>query len=207
MGIKKRISGLGRNVFFTGLVSLFMDISSEIVYPLVPLFLTGVLGATKTIVGVIEGIAEATASVLKIFSGWLSDRFGKRKLLMTIGYGTSAASRPILAASLTSIHVLGARFIDRLGKGIRTAPRDAIIAESTEVGNLGLAYGFHRSMDTVGAIIGPAIAVSLLYFFNNDMRLVFLASTIPGVIAVLIIAVFIREKKKAVIFTSWTLNN
>lgn len=199
MGIKKRISGLGRNVFFTGLVSLFMDISSEMVYPLVPLFLTGVLGASKTIVGVIEGIAEATTSLLKIISGWLSDRFGKRKLLMTIGYGISAASRPILAAALTSTHVLGARFIDRLGKGIRTAPRDAIIAESTEVGNLGLAYGFHRSMDTVGAIIGPSIAVALLYFFNNDMRLVFLASTIPGVIAVLIIAVFIREKKKTVI--------
>ncbi len=198
MGIKKRISGLGRNVFFTGLVSLFMDISSEMVYPLVPLFLTGVLGASKTIVGVIEGIAEATASLLKIISGWLSDRFGKRKLLMTIGYGTSAASRPILAVAMTSTHVLGARFIDRLGKGIRTAPRDAIIAESTEVGNLGLAYGFHRSMDTVGAIIGPAIAVSLLYFFQNDMRLVFLASTIPGIIAVLLITFFIREKKKAV---------
>lgn len=188
--------GLSRNVFFTGLVSLFMDISSEMVYPLVPLFLTGVLGTTKTTVGIIEGIAEATASILKVFSGYMSDRLGKRKLLMTIGYGISAVSRPIIAYSGTWFEVLTARFIDRFGKGIRTSPRDAIIADSTEVGSLGLAYGFHRSMDTVGAIIGPAVAFALLFFFVDNLRLVFLVSTIPAIIAVALIIFFIKERKK-----------
>ena len=187
--------GLSRNVFFTGLVSLFMDISSEMVYPLVPLFLTNVLGATKTAVGVIEGIAEATASVLKVFSGWLADKFGKKKLLMTAGYAISAASRPVIAVSGTWSQVLTARFIDRLGKGVRTAPRDAIIADSTETGRLGAAFGFHRSMDTIGAVIGPGIAFILLYLFMADLRLVFFASTIPAVIAVGLIIAFIKEKK------------
>ncbi|HLE09340.1 MAG TPA: MFS transporter, partial [Thermodesulfobacteriota bacterium] len=125
---EKRFFGLHRNVFFTGLVSLFMDISSEMVYPLVPLFLTGVLGTTKTTVGIIEGIAESTASILKVLSGWLSDILGKRKLLMAVGYGTSAASRPILYSAAGWGGVLSARFVDRFGKGIRTSPRDAIIA-------------------------------------------------------------------------------
>lgn len=188
--------GLSRNVFFTGLVSLFMDISSEMVYPLVPLFLTSVLGATKTAVGIIEGIAEATASILKVFSGWLADRFGRKKLLMTLGYGTSAVSRPIIAVAGTWFQVLTARFIDRVGKGVRTAPRDAIIAESTEQTKLGLAFSFHRSMDTVGAILGPGIAFIILYFFVGNLRLVFLASAIPAVIAVLLIILFIKEKRR-----------
>lgn len=188
--------GLSRNVFFTGLVSLFMDISSEMVYPLVPLFLTKVLGATKTAVGVIEGIAEATASLLKVFSGWLADRFGRKKLLMTIGYGTSAVSRPIIAAAGTWFQVLTARFIDRFGKGIRTAPRDAIIAESIDQSRLGLAFGFHRSMDTIGAVLGPGIAFVLLYFFVGNLRLVFYAATVPAVIAVLLIIIFIKERKR-----------
>ena len=188
--------GLSRNVFFTGLVSLFMDISSEMVYPLVPLFLTKVLGATKTAVGVIEGIAEATASLLKVFSGWLADRFGRKKLLMAIGYGTSAVSRPVIAVSGTWFQVLTARFIDRFGKGIRTAPRDAIIAESIEQSRLGLAFGFHRSMDTIGAVLGPGIAFILLYLFVGNLRLVFFAATIPAVIAVLLIIIFIKERKR-----------
>ncbi|MBI5642901.1 MAG: MFS transporter [Deltaproteobacteria bacterium] len=194
---KKFVLGLSRNVFFTGLVSLFMDISSEMVYPLIPLFLTGVLGATKTTVGIIEGIAEATASILKVFSGWLSDKLGKRKLLMTAGYGISAASRPLIAASGTWFEVLTARFIDRFGKGVRTAPRDAIIADSTQKEKLGLAYGFHRSMDTVGAVIGPVLAFMILFLSTNNLRLVFYASTIPAVIAVALILIFITEKKRA----------
>lgn len=188
--------GLSRNVFFTGLVSLFMDISSEMVYPLVPLFLTKVLGTTKTAVGVIEGIAEATASLLKVFSGWLADRFGRKKLLMTIGYGTSAVSRPIIAVAATWFQVLSARFIDRVGKGVRTAPRDAIIADSTDHSKLGLAFSFHRSMDTIGAILGPGIAFLLLYIFVGNLRLVFFASAIPAVIAVLLIMLFIKEKRR-----------
>lgn len=189
--------GLSRNVFFTGLVSLFMDISSEMVYPLVPLFLTNVIGATKTAVGIIEGIAEATASLLKVFSGWLADRFGRKKLLMALGYGTSALSRPVIAVSGTWFQVLTARFIDRFGKGVRTAPRDAIIAESTDKSRLGLAFGFHRSMDTVGAVLGPGIAFALLYFFTGNLRLVFFASTIPAVLAVVLIIVFIKEKRRS----------
>src|SRR3972149_7102023 len=157
---KPYLFGLSRNVFFTGLVSLFMDISSEMVYPLVPLFLTNVIGATKTTVGIIEGIAESTASLLKVFSGWLSDALGKRKLLMGIGYGISMLSRPALYAASSWGGVLTARFIDRFGKGVRTAPRDAIIAESTESRNFGRAFGFHRSMDTVGPLVGPAPAAS-----------------------------------------------
>lgn len=196
MKSKPNILGLNRNVFFAGLVSLFMDISSEMVYPLVPLFLTTVLGATKTTVGIIEGVAEATASFLKVFSGWISDRSGKKKLLMGIGYGVSTASRPMIAMAATWLGVFSARFIDRFGKGIRTAPRDAIIAESTSPEKLGLAFGFHRSMDTVGAIIGPAIAFILLFLFKDDLRLVFLVSTIPGIIAVAVVIFFITEKKK-----------
>lgn len=189
--------GLSRNVFYTGLVSLFMDISSEMVYPLVPLFLTNVIGATKTAVGIIEGIAEATASLLKVFSGWLADRFGRKKLLMTLGYGTSALSRPVIALSATWFQVLSARFVDRFGKGVRTAPRDAIIAESTESSRLGLAFGFHRSMDTVGAVLGPSIAFALLFFFTGNLRLVFFASTVPAVLAVILIIVFIKEKRRS----------
>lgn len=189
------ISGIGRNVFFAGLVSLFMDISSEMIYPLLPLFLTGVLGTTKTTVGIIEGIAEATASILKVFSGWIADRFGKKKLLMGLGYGISVVSRPVIAGASTWFEVLTARFIDRFGKGVRTAPRDAIIAESASFRNMGLAFGFHRSMDTIGAVIGPAAAFALLYFYHDGLRLVFYASAIPGLIAVAIIVFFIKEKK------------
>ncbi|MBI5468603.1 MAG: MFS transporter [Deltaproteobacteria bacterium] len=189
------ISGIGRNVFFAGLVSLFMDISSEMIYPLLPLFLTGVLGTTKTTVGIIEGIAEATASILKVFSGWIADRFGKKKLLMGLGYGISVVSRPVIAGASTWFEVLTARFIDRFGKGVRTAPRDAIIAESASFGNMGLAFGFHRSMDTIGAVIGPAAAFALLYFYHDGLRLVFYASAIPGLIAVALIVFFIKEKR------------
>ncbi|MDP2689474.1 MAG: MFS transporter [Deltaproteobacteria bacterium] len=194
---RKTILGLNRNVFFAGLVSLFMDISSEMVYPLVPLFLTNVLGTTKTTVGIIEGIAEATASVLKVFSGWLSDKLDKRKMLMAVGYGISVVSRPVIANAATWFEVLTARFIDRFGKGIRTAPRDAIIADSTTIDRLGLAFGFHRSMDTIGAAIGPAIAFALLFFFVGNLRLVFYASAIPGLVAVVIIILFIKERKRA----------
>lgn len=188
---------LSRNVYVAGLVSLCMDISSEMVYPLLPLFLTTVLGASKTTVGIIEGIAEATASILKVFSGWLADKFGKKKLLMTIGYGTSALSRPIIAGAGTWFEVLTARFIDRTGKGIRTAPRDALIADSTPKEQLGTAFGFHRMMDTIGAVIGPLAAFIILYFVADGLRLVFFLSAIPAVAAVLLIIFFLKEKKHA----------
>lgn len=188
--------GFGRNVFIAGLVSFFMDVSSEMIYPLVPLFLANVLGANKSVIGLIEGIAESTASLLKVFSGWFSDRIGNRKWLMAAGYGISTLSRPIVALAAGWHHVMGSRFMDRFGKGIRTAPRDAIIAESTDRSHLGRAFGFHRSMDTLGAVVGPALAFFLLGIFSNNYRWVFWLSMIPGLIAVLLIILFITERKK-----------
>jgi len=192
----RKFFGFGRNVFFAGVVSFFMDVSSEMIYPLVPLFLSNVLGVNKSVIGLIEGIAESTASLLKVFSGWLSDRIGNRKWLMFAGYGISTLSRPIVALATGWHHVMGSRFMDRLGKGVRTAPRDAIIAESTEKTHLGRAFSFHRSMDTLGAVVGPALAFLLLGIFSNNYRSVFWLSMIPGAIAVLLIILFIKEKKK-----------
>ena len=195
---EKKIFGFGKNVTVAGLVSFFMDISSEMIYPLVPLFLANVLGVNKSVIGLIEGIAESTASLLKVFSGWFSDRIGNRKWLMALGYGISTLSRPFLALATGWHQVLGSRFIDRFGKGVRTAPRDAIIAESADKAYLGRAFGFHRAMDTMGAVVGPALAFFFLGLFSNDYRKVFWLSMIPGVIAVLLIILFITEKKKAV---------
>lgn len=192
----KKFFGFGKNVFVAGLVSFFMDVSSEMIYPLVPLFLANILGINKSIIGLIEGIAESTASLLKVFSGWFSDRIGNRKWLMAAGYGISTLSRPIIALATGWHHVMGSRFMDRFGKGVRTAPRDAIIAESAEKTHLGRAFGFHRSMDTMGAVVGPAIAFFLLGIFSNNYRIVFWLSMIPGAIAVLLIILFITEKKK-----------
>lgn len=188
--------GFNKNVVITGLVSFFMDLSSEMVYPLVPLFLANVLGADKAVIGLIEGIAESTASILKVFSGWLSDRIGSRKWLMAAGYGLAVLSRPIMAISLSWREVLASRFVDRLGKGVRTAPRDAILAESTETAYLARAFSLHRSMDTLGAVVGPLTAFFILGLFQNNYRLVFWMSIIPGIIAVLLIIFFITEKGK-----------
>ncbi len=194
---ERKMFGFSRNVFFTGLVSFFMDVSSEMIYPLVPLFLANVLGVNKSMIGLIEGIAESTASLLKVFSGWLSDRIGQRKNLMLAGYAISTLSRPVMALAGVWQQVLASRFVDRLGKGIRTAPRDAIIAESTETTHLDRAFSFHRSMDTMGAVVGPAIALLLLKLHNNNYTMVFWLSMIPGAVAVLIIVAFIKEKKRA----------
>ena len=193
---ERKLFGFSRNVFFAGLVSFFMDVSSEMIYPLVPIFLASVLGVNKSTIGLIEGIAESTASLLKAFSGWISDRIGKRKGLMLAGYAISTLSRPIMVLAGSWQQILASRFVDRLGKGIRTAPRDAIIAESSEQSNLARSFSFHRSMDTMGAVIGPSIALILLQRYNN-VQVVFLSSMIPAVIAVLIIVAFIKEKTKS----------
>ncbi|MEK6725384.1 MAG: MFS transporter [Deltaproteobacteria bacterium] len=192
----KKFFGFGRNIYISGLVSFFMDISSEMIYPLVPLFLANVLGVSKSAIGLIEGVAESTASILKVFSGYLSDRLGNRKWLMVAGYGLSTLTRPIIALAKTWHHVFAFRFFDRFGKGIRGAPRDALIAESTEKEFLGRAFSFHRSLDTMGAVIGPALAFFLLGIFSNDYRMVFWLSIMPGIIAVLLIIFFIRETNK-----------
>lgn len=199
MNQDKKYFGFSKNVFFTGLVSFFMDVSSEMIYPLVPLFLANVLGVNKSMIGLIEGIAESTASILKVFSGWFSDRIGRRKNLMLAGYAISTLSRPIIALAGAWQQVLASRFVDRLGKGIRTAPRDAIIAESTESTHLARAFSFHRSLDTMGAAVGPAIALILLQLYNNNYQMVFWLSMIPGAITVLIIIAFIKDKKRAAV--------
>jgi MFS family permease len=191
----RKILGFDRNVFFAGVVSFFMDFSSEMIYPLVPLFLSSVLGVDKAVIGLIEGIAETTASTVKLGSGWLADRFRRRKLLMGLGYGVSAASRPLLALSGSWGQVLGARFIDRFGKGVRTAPRDAIVADASSARRLGRNFGFHRAMDQFGAVVGPAIAFLILRATPGAYRTVFWISIIPAIIAVLVIVFFIQERR------------
>lgn len=187
------VPGISRNVFILGITSFLTDLSSEIVYPLVPLFLTSVLGAPFVVVGLIEGIAESTASTLKVFSGWLSDRMRRRKPLTILGYGISTASKPVLAAATVWPIVLIGRFIDRLGKGVRTAPRDALIADCTDASCRGRVFGFHRAMDTSGAALGALLAVVALGVIGERYRLIFLLATIPGVLGVASLF-FIRER-------------
>lgn len=185
--------GFGRNVYAAGFVSLFMDISSEMVYSLVPLFLANSLGVNKSIIGFIEGVAESTASVLRAFSGYISDRMGTRKWVMAAGYGISVLSRPLIAMGNNWGEVMVYRFTDRFGKGVRSAPRDAIIAESTHRDSFARAFNFHRAMDTFGAVLGPLIAFILLAAYHENYRLVFWLSIIPGVIAVVLIIIFIQD--------------
>ena len=186
-------NGITGNVLIFGLVSLFTDISSEMIYPLLPLFLTSVLGVGPASLGVIEGVAESTASLLKLISGILSDRLRGRKKLVLAGYTLSSIARPLIALALHPLTVLFIRFADRLGKGIRTSPRDALIADSVAPAVRGKAFGFHRSMDHAGAIIGPLIATVLLTWYTSDLRTVFLLSAIPGAAAVLLIIAKVRD--------------
>lgn len=189
------VKGIKKNVFVLGLVSFFTDISSEMLYPIIPIFLTAVLGAPMAVVGVIEGIAESTASILKVVSGWLSDISGKRKPFVVSGYSFSAISKPLLALAYTWHFVLAARFIDRFGKGVRTSARDALIADSTETVYRGKAFGLHRSLDTAGAVIGPFLALTLFYYLNGNYRSIFLIAFIPAIISVAILFLFVSEKK------------
>jgi MFS family permease len=193
-GSIRKIWGLERNVFWAGVSSFFMDVSSEMVYSLIPVFLSSVLGVNKSLIGVIEGIAETTASMLKMAAGWLSDRLGRRKPLMVFGYGISTLSRPLLALAGSWGMVLGSRFVDRFGKGVRTAPRDAIVADSCDKRELGRSFGFHRAMDQFGAVIGPAIAFLVLALRPGGYRTVFWISLIPGLLCVLVIVLFIHDR-------------
>lgn len=187
---------LPRNVIFLSITSFFNDVASEMIYPIVPLFLTNVLGAPVTIVGVIEGIAEFIANFLKVFSGWISDVFQKRKPLTVIGYSISALSKFLLGLAYFWQVVLIARVADKLGKGIRTAPRDALICESTDIKIRGKAFGFHRGLDSFGAVVGPLIALLLIKFLTNDLRLIFFLSVIPSILGVIFLSLFVKEPKK-----------
>lgn len=184
---------LSRNIIYLGLVSMFTDLSTEMAYPIIPVFLKDVLKAQPLFIGLIEAIAESTASILKTFSGYFSDVLGKRKLFILIGYTLSAAVKPLLAFAAQAWHVLLVRFGDRFGKGIRTAPRDALIADSATENYFGRAYGFHRAMDTLGALLGPLCAFIILAVWTNNYRLLFGLAFIPGLIAVLFIVTGVRE--------------
>ena len=180
-------------IWALGFVSLFMDISSEMIRGLLPVFLTSVLGASTEMVGLIEGVGEATASISKLFSGWVSDKLGKRKALALLGYGLGALSKPLFALAPTSALVLAARFSDRVGKGIRGAPRDAMVGDMVPAGLRGAAYGLRQSLDTVGAFTGPLIAIALMATLHDNFRLIFWLALIPGLISVLILLVAVRE--------------
>ncbi len=190
------IPGVKQPVFFLGIVSFFTDVSSEMIYPLVPLFLTSIVGAPVAAIGLIEGVAESTASIGRLASGWLSDRLGMRKPLVMLGYGLSAIAKPLLAAANVWPAALGARFTDRLGKGVRTAPRDALMADVTPKESRGRSFGFHRAADSTGAVLGPAIGLGLFEAFSHDYRLVFVIAFFPAAAGVLALT-FVREHKPA----------
>jgi len=197
---KSGVRSLPRNVWATSLTSFFTDISSEMVLNLLPLFLANVLGVRMAFIGLIEGVAESTASLLKVFSGWVSDRLGKRKWLAVLGYGLSAASKPLFYFASSWGAVAGVRWVDRIGKGIRTAPRDALVADSVGEHNRGLAFGFHRAADTAGAVLGIAIALFVIWQIGDahllgadTFRTVVLISVIPAFLAVLVLIVGAKD--------------
>ncbi len=179
--------GLSRPVWLLGWVSFFTDMASETVYPLLPLFLTQVLGASAMSLGVIEGAAEAASSGLKVLSGWLSDRWRSPKKLVLAGYGIASAVRPLIGLATAWPQVLAIRFADRVGKGIRGAPRDAMLADFAPADMRGRVFGFHRAMDHAGAVTGPLLASAFLYFYPGDYRTLFALTIIPGVIVMLFI--------------------
>ena len=197
----KRLRGLPRNVWAVRLTSFLMDISSEMVINILPLFLSNVLGVKTNIIGLIEGIAEATASVLKVFSGWLSDKLRARKWLAVIGYGLSALAKPFFYFANTWSMVAGVRWADRVGKGVRTAPRDALVADSIEEKQRGLAFGFHRAADTAGAMLGLVIALLVVWLAQrgsgeltrSTFQTVVLISLIPAILAVIALAIGTRD--------------
>jgi len=185
------------SVWALGLVSLFMDSSSELIHALLPLYLVGVLGASTLTVGVIEGVAEATAAVTKVFSGALSDFLHERKWLAALGYGLAALSKPIFPLAPDVGWIAAARFIDRVGKGIRGAPRDALIADLTPADLRGTAYGLRQSLDTIGAVLGPVLAIAFMALLADHFTTVFWIAVIPAVLAVATIMLFVREPKRA----------
>ena len=186
-------NGLPRSVWALGLTSLLMDTSSELIHGLLPVFLVVTLGASATALGVIEGIAEATAQITRVFSGWLSDALGRRKALTVAGYGLAAITKPLFPLAGTIGLVLLARFLDRIGKGIRGAPRDALVADLTPADKRGAAFGLRQSLDTVGATLGPAAAIGLMYLFNDDIRTVLWFAVIPAVLAVAVLVFGVKE--------------
>jgi MFS family permease len=199
---RKGLFGFSRNVFFLGVVSFLTDVSSEMIFTLMPLFLLNVLRVGTPVIGLIEGIAEGTASLLKVLSGWLSDRIGRRKGLAVFGYSLSTLAKPFLYFATTWGAAAGVRFVDRVGKGIRTSPRDALVADSAPPEEMGKSFGFHRGMDTLGAVLGLAVAALVVYLVQRGgleltrdaFQTVVLIGVIPAVLAVLVLVFFVRER-------------
>jgi len=206
----RRVLGVVRTVFTLGIVSFLTDVSSEMLIPIVPQFLKFVLGAPGEVIGLIEGIAESTASLLRVWAGYLADKFGRPKLLTVIGYGLSAVSRPFFIAASAWPHVLAIRFAERFGKGIRSAPRDVLLADAADEAVRGRAFGFHRAMNTAGATLGPLAALLIVRLaigaslpekmgpeHRNVYTLIFIAATIPAVLGWLVLMIFVPERSRA----------
>jgi MFS family permease len=199
-----KIFGLNPNIFFLGIASFLTDVSTEMIFTLVPLFLSNVLGATTTIIGIIGGLSESADAIFRIFSGWLSDRIGKRKFLAVVGYTISTVAKPFMYLASTWGVVLGVRFSDRVGKGIRTAPRDALIADSVSPEERGKGFGLHRVMDTLGAVLGLGIAAIVIYFVqggglqlsSKTYQWLVLIGIVPAVLAVVILVRFVKERER-----------
>jgi MFS family permease len=201
---RKPIWGLNPNIFFMGVVSLLTDVSTEMIFTLVPLFLCNVLGAGATVVGLIGGLSESTDAILRIYSGRISDRLGKRKFLAVIGYAVSTIAKPFMYLASTWGVVLAVKFTDRVGKGIRTSPRDALVADSVAIGERGKGFGVHRAMDTFGAFLGLAIAAVIIYVVQGGgvelglktYQWLVLVGVVPAVLSVLVLLAFVCEKKR-----------
>src|SRR5215212_9635094 len=200
-GLRRRLWRLPKNVVWISLVSLLNDASSEIIYPMLPAFLALALGASPKAIGVVEGVAESVSSLLKLVSGYLSDKTGRRKGLVVFGYGLASVVRPLLALATTWYQVLAVRFTDRVGKGMRSSPRDAMIADAATPSERGLAFGFHRAMDHGGAVLGPLIGLALLWFVAADPRTptaadyttIFLFASVPALLAMLVLIFGVKE--------------
>jgi MFS family permease len=193
------LSRIPKGVWVLGGVSLLMDVSSEMIHSLLPLFMATTLGASVIVIGLIEGLAEATALIIKVFSGVLSDYLGKRKGLALLGYGMGALSKPLFALASSSGVVFGARMIDRVGKGIRGAPRDALVADVTPPDIRGAAFGLRQSLDTLGAFLGPLLAVGLMLLWNNDFQAIFWVAVVPGALAIVLLYFGLEEPKSPVV--------
>lgn len=188
-----RREGLPRGIWALGLVSMFMDISSEMIHSILPMFLVGVVGVSVFALGLIEGVAEAVASLVKLYSGAIADRWGRRKPLVLLGYGMAALSKPLFPLADGALTVLIARVADRIGKGIRGAPRDALIADLTRPEQRGAAYGLRQALDSTGAFLGPLVAIGLLFILPGNLRAVMWAAVVPATLAVAILIVSVRE--------------
>jgi len=200
---RRKIWGLNPNVFFLGMVSLLTDVSTEMIFTLVPLFLANVLGAATTVVGLIGGVSESADAIFRIFSGWLSDRIRKRKPLAVLGYSISTMAKPFMYLATSWASVLAIKFGDRLGKGIRTSPRDALVADSVAAGERGKGFGLHRTMDTIGAVLGLAFAAVIIYMVQGGglelslktYQWLILVGVVPAVLAVVVLLFFVHERK------------